>query len=69
MTPLHLDKILSEWAIRSPDGLASGHKSVENIQALKDTLHANGLSDSDIQKIVIDVISNDQTIQITTVSI
>jgi hypothetical protein len=57
MTPSHLDKILSEWAIHSPDGLAFGHTSVENVRALKDVLCENGVSDNDIQQIVIDVIN------------
>ena len=53
-----LDKILSEWAMHSPDGLASGHKSAENVQALKVVLRENGLSEADTQQVVSDVINS-----------
>lgn len=58
MTPTYLDKILTEWAMRSPDGLASGHKSVENVEALKAVLHEHGTSPDEVSRIVSDVIND-----------
>ena len=58
MTFPHLDDILTEWALLSPDGLASGHKSVENIEVLKAILHEHGTSPDEVSRIVSDVIND-----------
>jgi hypothetical protein len=41
-----ISDILMEWSIRSPDGLASGHDTEENMKILSTILRENGLEDS-----------------------
>lgn len=43
-----IEHILSEWALRSHDGLASGHKTLENIEAFEDILLEYGLSEPEV---------------------
>ena len=61
MTITRLDDLLTEWALRSPDGLASGHKSVENVGVLLSILREHGLSETDAQQLVSDVINDGTT--------
>jgi hypothetical protein len=58
MTPTYLDNILADWAMRSPDGLVSGHKTSENVEVLKTVLRETGMSNSDMQGIVSDMINS-----------
>lgn len=43
-----IDSILSEWAMRSHDGLASGHDTAENIETLKDILCEYGVDQNNV---------------------
>lgn len=47
-----IDNILSEWAMRSDDGLVGGHVTQENIEIFEDILLEYGLSESEIEEIV-----------------
>ena len=38
-----IEHVLNEWAMRSPDGLASGYDTAENIQALNEVLSEKGI--------------------------
>lgn len=62
MTSTNLDNLLAEWAMRSPDGLASGHKTAENVDVLKVVLHEHGLSETEVGQVISDVI-NDGTME------
>lgn len=47
-----IDNILSEWAMRSDDGLVGGHVTQENIEIFEDILLEYGLSESEIEEMV-----------------
>lgn len=49
-------KILNEWAMRSPNGLADGHATEENKKALENILSEYGLS-KNVTQDIIDMIS------------
>ena len=46
-----IDDILNEWAMRSHDGLASGHNTLENFEILGEILNEYGLTDEQIDEI------------------
>jgi hypothetical protein len=48
-----IEYILSEWALRSHDGLASGHNTFENIEAFEDILLEYGLSETEIEEVMV----------------
>lgn len=47
-----ITSILSEWAMRSPNGLCSDIYGDENLSALRETLFAEGMSDHDVSDIL-----------------
>lgn len=54
-----INTVLSEWAMCSSDGLASGHTTVENIEVLKSILSNRGLSESEVNEVIVEILSND----------
>lgn len=46
-----IDYIISEWALRSHDGLASGHDTDANVAVLREILNENGLDENDIMEL------------------
>ena len=53
-----IEKILTEWALQSADGLASGHTTSENIKTLKSVLiESFKLSDADASIIITNILS------------
>jgi len=43
-----IEHIINEWAMRSPDGLASGHDTLENQKILSEILNEYGITELDI---------------------
>jgi hypothetical protein len=54
------DKILQEWSFRSPDGLASGYKSEQNIACLQEILEKVGLPENKINDVVGTVLAKEE---------
>lgn len=46
-----IQHFLSEWAMRSPDGLAGGHDTPENLEVLRDILMENGMPQNEVEEI------------------
>ena len=53
----NIDEILSEWAIRSPDGLAAGHTYPGNIKIMIELLAERGWKESTIEKFINEIVS------------
>jgi hypothetical protein len=49
-------ELLSDWAVKSPDGLLSGINE-KNIHALSETLKEKNFNDNDIREIISSVIN------------
>jgi hypothetical protein len=54
------NKILQEWSFRSPDGLASGYKSEQNIACLQEILEEIGLPENEINDVVGTVLAKEE---------
>ena len=50
-----IDDILNEWAMRSHDGLVSGHDTPENIEVLNEILNEYGMSQEQINEMTSDL--------------
>ena len=51
-----INDILLEWAMRSPDGLASGAWTDANLTALRESLESRGMSESECNEIMSEII-------------
>lgn len=47
-----INEILAEWAMRSPDGLAGGYSTTENIDAFYDTMTEYGMHEDEIYEVM-----------------
>lgn len=54
------NKILQEWSLRSPDGLASGYKSEQNIACLQEILEKVGLLENEINDVVGTILAKEE---------
>lgn len=52
-----LNDILSEWAMKSEDGLAQGYNTTENIQVLRETLASHNITGKLADDFISDVIN------------
>lgn len=53
-----INGILNEWAMRSPDGFASGYSTVENMNVLRDLLEEYSLPIDEINKLILAMTKN-----------
>lgn len=56
-----LNQLLSEWSLKSPDGLAAGHSTPENMSILQEILSDADFSNEEINEIMGNVLSIDPT--------
>lgn len=52
-----LDEILLEWSVRSPDGLATGIYSKENVNIFREILKEKNLTESVVEEVISEILS------------